>query len=90
MLKILEDQKFLCAVSGVLLTHNLYDPFGASIDRIDSTKGHVRGNIQIVCIFINHAKARFDDTKCREVIKQIQMNLLKDLKERNLLKLSSS
>jgi hypothetical protein len=89
VMSLLEKQNYLCAVSGVLLTHNLYDPFAASIDRIDSNKGHVVGNIQIVCVFVQLGKARFEDSRCREIIKQIQLNLLKDLKEQNLLKLPS-
>ena len=38
------------------MTHTRNSLFDVSIDRIDSSKGHVRGNIQLVCKFINLGK----------------------------------
>lgn len=40
---------------------NSGDPASSSIDRIDSSIGHVKGNIQIVEVWINHLKLHFDN-----------------------------
>lgn len=59
-LKVLKDQEYKCAVSGMYLLNDLYDKmpankkvFSMSINAIDPTLGHVRGNIEWVCRFIN-------------------------------------
>jgi hypothetical protein len=31
----------------------------ASLDRIDSTKGYIKGNVEFVCLAINYAKNKF-------------------------------
>lgn len=36
-------------------------PFGPSVDRIDSSKGYVLGNIQLVCNIYNYAKNIWSD-----------------------------
>lgn len=55
---ILEKQNYCCAITGIKLDHrsgknNLRM---ASVDRIDSRKGYVKGNIQIVLNGINKLK----------------------------------
>ena len=59
-LKVLEDQKYKCAISGIYLLNGLQDTmhanekvFSMSINAIDPTLGHVKGNIEWVCRFIN-------------------------------------
>lgn len=56
VMEILESQEYKCAITGVELTHQYNDMRAASIDRIDSEKGHVKGNIQLLCQAVNHAK----------------------------------
>lgn len=34
-------------------------PSGASLDRIDSTKGYIQGNVEFVCLAVNYAKNKF-------------------------------
>jgi len=34
-------------------------PNGASLDRIDSTKGYIQGNVEFVCLAVNYAKNKF-------------------------------
>ena len=47
-------------------------PLAPSIDRIDSSKGYVRGNVQIVCNWYNLAKHELSETEvlafCRAVV----------------------
>ncbi len=47
-------------------------PLAPSIDRIDSSKGYVRGNVQIVCNWYNLAKHELPETEmlafCRAVV----------------------
>lgn len=58
---IWDTQKGICPYLGVNMhldkgrfsTHN---PAKASLDRIDSSKGYVEGNVEFVCIFVNLGK----------------------------------
>ena len=57
-LGLLKRQKCKCAVSDILMlgarhTYTKKRMYKLSIDAIDATKGHVRGNMQIVCQFLN-------------------------------------
>ena len=59
-LELLKNQEYKCAVSGIYLLNGPYDTmsdkekvFAMSINAIDPTLGHVRGNIEWVCRFIN-------------------------------------
>ena len=45
-----------CALSGFKLTIVRNSPFKASLDRIDSSKGYIKGNIQVVAKCVNIAK----------------------------------
>ena len=51
------EQKGKCAVSGVELTHESHSPYKFSIDRIESNKGYIISNVQIVSTIINTAKS---------------------------------
>jgi len=59
-LEVLKDQEYKCAVSGMYLLNGMQDTmpdekkvFAMSINAIDPTLGHVKGNIEWVCRFIN-------------------------------------
>lgn len=41
----------------------------ASLDRIDSTKGYVKGNVEFVCLAINYAKNNFKKEEMMSLIK---------------------
>ena len=45
-----------------------------SLDRIDSAKGYVKGNVQFVCLGINYAKNRWSDTEMKLFIERIRTN----------------
>lgn len=59
-LKVLKDQDYKCAITGIYLLNGMYDTmpdeekvFAMSINAIDPKLGHVKGNIEWVCRFIN-------------------------------------
>ena len=62
--ELYETQKGLCAVSGIEMTYISYNTHDCriknsnniSIDRIDSSKGYIPGNVNLVCCIINMMK----------------------------------
>lgn len=61
---ILEAQRGYCAISGIFLQTELSgprSPFKLSVDAIKPRLGHVRGNIRIICQFLN--STNHDKTK---------------------------
>tara|TARA_B100001059_G_C17788333_1_gene558550 strand:+ start:727 stop:1746 length:1020 start_codon:yes stop_codon:yes gene_type:complete len=59
-LKVLKDQDYKCAITGMYLLNGMYDTmkdkkkvFSMSINAIEPTLGHVKENIEWVCRFIN-------------------------------------
>lgn len=72
---IYESQEGKCALSGELMTYvrgqgNV--PTNISIDRIDSSRGYVEGNIQLVCRAVNMIKNEWSQEDlisfCRKII----------------------
>ena len=53
-LRLLEEQNYRCAVTNIKLT-NSAGYFQTSVDAIDPNNGHVRGNLRIVCQFVNNS-----------------------------------
>lgn len=45
----------------------------ASLDRIDSTKGYIKGNVEFVCLFINLAKNKFPKEDVQEFIERLKL-----------------
>lgn len=56
LIKLYHKQKGECAITKIPLTHIFNDIYNISVDRIDSSKGYISGNVQLVCQWINHAK----------------------------------
>ena len=78
-LKEVWDKSNVCVYSGVILvlpTHlkNNNPLITASIDRIDSTKGYVKGNIQYISITSNHAKNSMSHEQMLEFCRLITEN----------------
>lgn len=59
--KKFEDQKGVCALSGIKMEPRTKSPYRPSIDRIDSKKGYVEGNFQFICSMVNVMKNKFDE-----------------------------
>lgn len=55
LMELMLSQKWICHYSGILMTMNSGD-FSVSIDRIDSNKGYLKGNIVLCCSIINQMK----------------------------------
>ena len=76
--EVFEQQKGVCIYSGVALKHPAEGKSNqlttASVDRIDSNKGYVKGNIQFTSIVCNHAKNGMSDTEMKEWIKLLKEN----------------
>lgn len=51
-------------------------PTGASLDRIDSSKGYVKGNVQFVCLSMNYAKNGFSDQQIKDFVDSIRKQVI--------------
>lgn len=47
------------------------NPYSASLDRIDNTKGYIRGNIRFVALIFNYARNTFSDEQVFQFCKQV-------------------
>lgn len=72
-----EKQQGICPYSGIkliLATHTKghNNPiYRASLDRIDSSKGYIKGNIQFVSTCLNYMKTTLSDKETIDLCKQI-------------------
>jgi len=53
-----EERGGRCALSGLPMTHKFGDLCSISVDRIDSDEGYTRGNVQLLCKWVNLAKGK--------------------------------
>lgn len=82
ILELLEKQEYTCALSGIPLNMSKtfsrdrtdkVDSTTASLDRIDSSKGYVEGNVQWVHKHVNKMKNEFDQNYFIEICKKINV-----------------
>jgi hypothetical protein len=71
---VYKSQNGKCALTGIEMAHQFNDPKAASIDRIDSSKGHVKGNIQIICQCMNAAKKHFANDQILQILSEVQQH----------------
>lgn len=69
-----------CALTGIafdmqLGKHRKRNPYRPSVDRIDSTKGYIQGNIQIVLSIVNTMRLDYSDDVITNVIKEWSKNI---------------
>lgn len=68
-----EAQNGRCAVSGLPFTRETYEsafvktPFAPSVDRVDCSKGYIKGNVRLVCIISNFALNEWGDNVLRRL-----------------------
>lgn len=71
-----DKQEGKCALSGIQLQH--YDfktkkaPNNASLDRIDSSRGYLKDNVQFVAYSLNLAKVDFDNDQFKLFIESLR------------------
>ena len=73
-----EEQKGICPYTGLSLVlptdsniKTIHPTIRASLDRIDSSKGYVRGNVQFISTSINYLKSDMSDLETKRFLKQI-------------------
>lgn len=72
-----EQQNGICPYTGIKMllpetsAHILRSPKKASLDRINSSKDYIRGNVEFVCCAINLAKNSFTREQMKEFIAEI-------------------
>lgn len=71
--KLLEEQNYLCIYSGKKLEWNYNDNYKCSIDRINSNKGYISSNIQLVGRVINQAKSNLSHIEFINLIKSVKL-----------------
>lgn len=72
---LLEDSEKLCALTGLPMLYDGEDgdpEMRASLDRIDSSRGYTRGNLQIVCWFANRWKGTSSNGDFLRLIQSVQ------------------
>ena len=72
-----------CAITGIRMKlptrknscYDKKDPFSVSIDRIDSAKGYIKGNVHLVLLSINYMKNTFDLCEVLNAIEAIKTGI---------------
>lgn len=54
-------QEGRCTLTKKKMTHKFNCLFSVSVDRIDSEKGYIQGNVQLLCQGINYAKNKYSN-----------------------------
>jgi hypothetical protein len=72
------EQKGHCALTGVELSNESgsleqKNPYRASVDRIDSSKGYTKDNVRLLCHWANNAKSTYNDDLFRSMCKMASL-----------------
>ena len=72
---LLEKQDYKCYYSGITFSNDRTDKYSyPTIDRIDSTKGYVKGNVCICTFFVNMMKNNATIDQFKDIITKIYNN----------------
>lgn len=77
--RIWENQNGLCTYTGWEMSPETKNQRLMSLDRIDSSIGYVKGNIQLTCWCVNRAKSFMGESEFREMCKAISSQSQKNL-----------
>ncbi len=77
--EVWDNQNGLCVYSGISLRHPHYKGSNdvmttASLDRIDSSKGYVKGNVQFISMAINYMKSTMTHDQTMDLCKTIALH----------------
>jgi hypothetical protein len=72
--RLWDAQNGRCALTGRAMTHDRNDHCKRSLDRIDSSRGYIAGNIQWVCTKINKLKNNMPDGEFIQICKEVAAN----------------
>lgn len=79
--KIWIEQKGLCYITKIPLILNTSTKYNndyryvASIDRIDSNKGYIKGNVQFISLCVNLMKNTLTQEQTKDFLKEISKNI---------------
>jgi hypothetical protein len=80
LVNLWEKQNGKCAISNVQMTHQrtkrIQNQTNASLDRIDSSKGYIPGNVQWLCWTVNRMKGEHNLEELRDWCQKILNNFL--------------
>lgn len=81
LLELFHKQNEKCALSGLKMTHlkkirtnekkHIMSPYNISVDRIDSSKGYTKTNIQLVCAIFNRMKYQLTNSEFIDICKKV-------------------
>lgn len=75
-------QKGNCSLSGVAMIipeeREESHPNTGSLDRIDSNKGYVKGNVQWICLSLNYAKYRWSEEDFKKFLTLVSLNITRN------------
>jgi len=66
-----EAQGGRCAITNVPMVYKFGCLNSVSIDRIDNSLGHVKGNIQLICLGINRLKNKHSNEEVSQFLKEL-------------------
>ena len=80
LVELYEKQKGLCSISGIKMTH--ISGMGKvatniSVDKIDNSKGYVKGNIQLLCLASNMLKLNMSAKELDAFLYALSVNICK-------------
>ena len=73
-----EHQEGKCTYSGIsmdLPSKEAITPYRGSLDRLDSSKGYVKGNVQFICVSLNYAKYTWSEEVFLDFLAVLAENL---------------
>lgn len=73
LISLWKSQKGKCAITNMPMAHKFKNLRSISVDRIDSAKGYIIGNVQLVCQWVNLAKGSHSDDEFRKIIKELAL-----------------
>jgi len=77
--KLWEGQNGICSYTKIPMIlspcryQKEFKPDCASLDRIDASKGYVKGNVRFVCLAINYARNRFEERDFKNFLSKCKM-----------------